>query len=131
MEERRAYMKAYLKEYRRKNKDRINAQIKEYRLTKEGFVKKTHKDMISRCGRDKNYLGMSVCDKDLFVKWSLSDEGFDAVFNEWDHDVFTTTPAIDRIDASKGYVDGNMQWITFSENSIKGNIERTIKKQQL
>lgn len=35
--------------------------------------------------------------------------------------------SIDRIDTYKGYTPENCQWITKSENTIKGNTERKLK----
>lgn len=35
-------------------------------------------------------------------------------------------PTIDRVDATKGYVEGNLRVISLSENTIKGNRERFL-----
>lgn len=33
----------------------------------------------------------------------------------------TLAPTVDRIDSSKGYELGNIQWLTLSDNASKGN----------
>lgn len=35
--------------------------------------------------------------------------------------------SLDRIDASKGYMLSNVQWLTLRDNSIKGNKEKEQK----
>lgn len=67
------------------------------------------------------YKGLEIVDREDFIEWALEDREFNRIFELWELSGFvrTETPSIDRIDGSKGYIWGNMQWLTLSDNSRK------------
>jgi hypothetical protein len=53
-----------------------------------------------------------------------------SVFREWSMDNgYKENLSIDRIDSSKNYEPSNCQWITRSENTAKGNHERSLRNE--
>lgn len=54
---------------------------------------------------------------------------FHELFLSWEQSNYSRklTPSVDRIDSSKGYYLGNMEWVTHSENSKIGS-HSNIKK---
>ena len=79
-------------------------------------------NMNKRCAdaKEKNYggKGIRVCSEwrtySTFKDWALTNG-------------YLCNLTIDRIDSSKGYYPENCQWITLSENSSKGAINRWKK----
>lgn len=72
--------------------------------------------MLQR-SRDK---GFNIIDRDLFVKWSISDKQLNTIYSNWDKETDMDMPTVDRIDNNKGYVEGNIQWLTRIDNIRKG-----------
>ena len=72
------------------------------------------------------YEGKEILDKNEFYEWSLNNEEFIRLFQNYIESGFSIkqAPSIDRIDSSKGYTKCNMRWITHSENSRLGAISR-------
>lgn len=104
-----------------------NSHTKKYEKTPKGFLVRTYRNMLSRINRvtkNKNhlYLGLDILDKETFYLWSLSTFDFKYLFSKWEQNGYkrTETPSIDIIDSNKGYILGNIQWITFSENCKRG-----------
>jgi len=103
-----------------------NKNTKKYEKTKKGFLVRCYRNMKSRVtGVTKNknhlYLGLEILDKDLFYEFSLNSNEFNVLFDKWESVSYERRicPSIDRIDPEKGYLIGNIQWITFSENCSK------------
>lgn len=72
------------------------------------------------------YLGREFCSKKDFIEWCYKEENmeiFIKLWNKWRKNSFDRkdTPSIDRIDNNLHYTPDNMQWITLSKNSSKGN----------
>lgn len=112
------------KQYRQKNNNKCT---KQYEKTKAGFLMRTYRNMYSRItGIQKKklhlYKDLALLDKQEFYSWSLNDAVFNALFDAWEELGYPRkyTPSIDRVDTTKGYELGNIQWITHSENSSKG-----------
>lgn len=64
------------------------------------------------------YAGKELIDRYAFYEWAKTNEEFNKLYISWiesgcDRKI---VPSIDRKDSSIGYVLGNMQWVTFSEN---------------
>lgn len=74
-----------------------------------------------------------IMPREDFTKFITENEAlYDELYSAWEKSGFNTklAPSIDRKDNCLGYVEGNLQLITFSENVIKGNDE-TDRKQYL
>lgn len=67
---------------------------------------------------------------DKFCKENI--DSFMSIYNNWVSNNFSRkfSPSIDRIDNNKGYELCNLQWITQSENSIKGNKDKFPFKEE-
>lgn len=78
--------------------------------------------MMKRRALKKN---LEICSKEDFKSFALSNGSLKKLHSQWINSDFDIkkSPSIDRIDNSKGYIIGNMQFITHSENVSKGNIE--------
>jgi len=95
------------------------------------------RDCYNRCSgnlskaaykKSKDYIGLECMERKEFLKYIKDNFWEDWVekFNYWEKQGFQRkfTPSIDRIDNLKGYIPGNLQIITLSENSRKGMIEK-------
>lgn len=117
-----------------------NSYTKKYEKTRNGFLMRTYRNMKSRVSgvhwkKAHLYYGLDIMPKNDFYEWSINDNSFNTLFEQWSvnaHDR-KLTPSIDRLDTSLGYVNGNVRWITHSENSKLGceskhrNSKRNIK----
>ena len=115
---------------------RLNGDMhtKKYEKTKKGKLMRTYRNMESRTkgivkGKRHLYEGLEVMQRDCFYSWSLGDEGFNRLYREWVDSGYEKrlSPSIDRVDTARGYVEGNVRWVTHSENSRLGAISRFLK----
>lgn len=102
---------------------------RKYWKTPKGKLMLTYNNMNRRVrGYVKPHLyeGKFLLDRDTFYKWSENDLNYLTLYKDWVDSDYNSklSPSIDRIDSSKGYSLGNIQWITHSENSSKGTISR-------
>jgi len=111
-----------------------NASTKKYEKTEKGFLMRCYRNMQSRItGVQKSkfhlYKGKKLLDRNLFYEWSLNNDTFHYLFNEWTNNDYNRkmTPSVDRIDSSKGYFLENMEWVTHSENSRRGVLSKNNK----
>jgi hypothetical protein len=112
----------------RERRQRIgNIYSARYEKTPSGFLMRKYRNMKSRVtGVQKKkhhlYAGIDLLDKEAFYEWSKTSKEFAELFGAWVESGYARkqTPSIDRIDPSLGYTIGNMQWITFTENSRRG-----------
>ena len=112
-----------------------NAATKKYEKTKKGFLMRCYRNMQSRItGVQKAkfhlYKDKELLDRNLFYNWSFDNDSFHSLFLEWENNEYDRklTPSVDRINSSKGYYLDNMEWVTHSENSRRGNISRNNQK---
>lgn len=117
---------AWQREYRRKNN---NSETKKYERTKKGKLMRTYRNMESRVkglAKPNLYLGLELLPRGDFYEWALGDDGFNRLYETWVRNDYDRklSPSIDRIDTSIGYVDGNIRWVTHSENSRLGGMHR-------
>jgi len=108
-----------------------NFYTKKYEKTIKGFLMRTYRNMKSRVlgiqyKKQHLYIGKSLLNKELFYEFSINDNSFNELYNNWVNCDYNRklTPSIDRIDTNKGYELENIQWITHSENSRKATINR-------
>jgi len=94
---------------------------------RENFVGKLGKTMFSRFKRNAKKRGISF-EVDMEYLWKLYEDqggkcaltGLPIIFGE--KSVDSSTASIDRIDSTKGYIAGNLQWVHKDINCMKWNI---------
>lgn len=98
--------------------------------TLRGLVIKAYSGMKSRvegrgpvAGRHL-YTGLGIMPKEEFVAWATADAVYRALHAAWVKSAYERklSPSIDRIDTQRGYVRGNVQWLTLSDNSRKAQM---------
>lgn len=116
------------REYRLKTN---NLDTKKYEKTKKGFLMRLYRNMQSRItGVQKQkwylYKGKSLLLRELFYSWSISCKDFHKLFKTWEKNNYNRklTPSVNRINSKKGYNISNMEWITHSQNSRLGSLNR-------
>lgn len=119
------------KTQREKRKRTGNWDYKKYEKTKNGFLMRLYRNMLSRVSGIQRakyhlYAGCSLLPKDEFYSWAKSSEDFLRLFREWEWSGYDRklTPSVDRIDSTYGYQLDNMEWVTHSENSRRGTMNR-------
>ena len=108
------------------------AACRKYEKTRKGFLMRAYRNMQSRIlgiqfKKHHLYAGKELMDREEFYSWSLKNDDFNRLFDEWTTSSYTRTicPSIDRIDSDFGYFIGNVRWVTFSENC------RNIKRRNI
>lgn len=106
-----------------------NAHTKKYEKSKPGYLMRSYNNMLGRVlGRVKPHLyeGLPILDRDLFYKWSLNNEDFNRLFQEYEESGYDQrlAPSVDRVDSKLGYTLDNIRWLTHAENSSLGSILR-------
>jgi hypothetical protein len=121
--------------YYRKHKAVLAERVKRYSGTLTGRLVQTYANMQRRVWgitKPHLYAGLELLPRDRFYDWSLAESDYPRLFAEWDTAgrPLRLAPSIDRIDPTKGYVLGNMRWITHSDNSRGGAQSRWSQRQQ-
>lgn len=81
-----------------------------------------HRAEITRRRKDEWETGDKIISKDDFIKFCSDNyETLYGLWKQWKESGFVRklTPSIDRIDGNKGYVEGNMQFLTLYDNQMK------------
>jgi len=114
-----------------KNRTTRFSYFKRYEKTLTGFLMRGYRNMKSRItGVQKSkhhlYAGKELMAKEDYYALARGSEVFMSLFKAWEDSGYDRklTPSLDRVDSSKGYVDGNLEWVTHSENSRRGNVSR-------
>lgn len=116
------------RQYRVKTK---NSSTLKYEKTKSGFLMRLYRNMKSRVSGVQRakyhlYAFCSLLPKEEFYTWANSSKEFHQLFNEWELSGYNRklTPSVDRVDSNRGYSLDNMEWVTHSENSRRGSINK-------
>ena len=98
---------------------------KDYRRTKQGILKQTYCAMANRVSgkheKARSAVGKPIVIQDVFEQWAMKDQEFHLLYDKWKSSGFEygLRPTVDRIDNDKGYILGNMQWLSFRDNCKK------------
>lgn len=119
---------AWQREYRRKTGD---VHTKRYERSRKGKLMRAYRNMQSRItGVQKHkhhlYEGKELLGREEFYEWAMADPEFHRLFEAWCASGYERklAPSVDRIDSGLGYIVGNMEWVTHSENSRRGSISK-------
>lgn len=135
----RVTINAYRREWYQRNKDKRTAQARAWyhenptyrsyedrKLDKSVRLSTTYSHMRARVEgrggkRDGNYVGLPCLAKEVFMDWAENDPSFHSLWDAWVTSGFVRrlTPSIDRIRPEYGYILGNLQWLTLSQNVSK------------
>ena len=106
-----------------------NSNTHKYEKTIPGFLMREYRNMQSRImGIQKNkahlYKGKELLTRTAFYEWANGSPEFHSLFNIYEKSgyMMKLCPTVDRIDSSAGYSLENMEWVTHSENSRRGNL---------
>lgn len=111
---------------------RSESEKKRRRLNRVSYLKGKYNAMVEResgsNGKSVSCVGKGVLTIDEFLDFSLNDDNFNKLFDRWKNSGFDMqeSPSIDRIKNDKGYELGNIQYITFRQNSVKDRLKNTI-----
>lgn len=112
------------REYRKKTG---NAYTRKYEKSPRGFLMRAYRNMLSRVSGVQTkkmhlYFGLPLMPKEQFYEWASRDAQFWVLYKQWVAQGYPRklTPSVNRIDSSKGYELGNVEWITHSLNSAIG-----------
>jgi len=103
---------------------------KKYRKTPRGYIMQTYRNMLSRVRgwiKPHLYSGLDIVPREEFYAWALADgseffpmlEAYIASGLD-----MRLAPSIDRRDTSLGYTLDNIRWLTHSENSSLGGMNK-------
>lgn len=108
-----------------------NSAHRKYAMTEKGFLVRTYSNMLGRVNglvKSKRhlYFGLEILSREDFYNWSLNNPDFKKLIDVYRESGYDRklAPSIDRIDSSKGYILGNIRWLTHSENSSIGSKNR-------
>lgn len=105
-------LKASWKAYYQKNKDRLKRDAaRRYRENLGAYLMYAAKARAAKFGLDFN-----LTKEDVIIPDACPVFGTPFVIGDRDH-----TPSLDRRDATKGYVKGNVEVISFRANRLKNN----------
>lgn len=117
---------AYQRQYRK-----LRGYDKKYEKTPKGFLMRMYRNMKSRIEgvqKQKHHLyeGKELFDKDEFYNWAIQQPAFHSLFQAYVEANYDRklAPSVDRVDSTQGYNFNNVEWVTHSENSRRGAINR-------
>ena len=72
--------------------------------------------------------------KDVFLNWAKNHPDFLAMYKRWKSNNFDMklTPSVNRMDSKRGYVLGNVEWLTHSQNcGLSSEVKRMKQKKAI
>ncbi len=87
-------------------------------------------------GKDTNrpdlYAGLPILPRDAFVSWAKNHPDFLNLYKQWFTSKFDRrlTPSINRMNSNKGYILGNIEWVTNSQNCGLSGAVRKMKNKK-
>lgn len=120
---------------RAENPDKYKKENRnKYRKSILGYLKEKHYAIMRRCEgfeakKSHLYEGLDYLSLDEFVSWAINNLEYNKLHNVYVKSNYNNklAPSIDRIDTTKGYELSNMRWLTHSENSRLGAVNRWNK----
>lgn len=104
-----------------------DSNTKRYEKTKNGYLMRSYRNMLSRVTGVQSkkahlYEGLDILSKEEFYEWSINDETFNSLFEEYEKSAYDMrlAPSVDREDSSLGYNLDNMRWLPHWRNSQLG-----------
>ena len=78
------------------------------------------------------YLGLPILPRDAFLNWAKNHPDFLALYKRWFSNDFDRklTPSVNRMNSNKGYVLGNIEWMTTSQNCALSSEVRKMKQKK-
>jgi len=86
----------------------------------------------NREGETKYWKGKPILPRDVFMTWAKNHPDFLSLYKRYvmsDFDI-KLAPSVNRMDSNKGYVLGNIEWLTQSQNSALAGTVRKMKNQE-
>lgn len=101
-----------------KHRHRERARAK----TPNGLLLLRYRKLCHRC-REKGWTPNFT--REDFIAWSMQNAWFNMLYVRWVASGFDKwkSPSIDRVDPSRPYEVGNLQWMTWRQNWEKGHKE--------
>lgn len=116
---------AYDRDWRRKNAVDQNAKARArkeaYRSEPLWYLGRKYDSIQNRVRGwgHSFYKGISLLPRRDFMAWAMKQPSFNVLFDQYTDAgrPRKLAPSIDRIDSKKGYIPGNMRFVTVSENT--------------
>ena len=96
---------------------------------------RSYRNMLSRVTGVQSkkahlYEGLDILSKEEFYEWSINDEIFNSLFDEYERSEYDMrlAPSVDRENSSLGYNLDNMRWLPHWKNSQLGSLSRHNKE---
>lgn len=79
-----------------------------------------------------NWAGKPILPRDVFYTWAKNHPDFLSLYKRWFMSDFDRklTPSVNRMDSSKGYVLGNIEWMTNSQNSGLSSVVKSMNQKK-
>lgn len=80
------------------------------------------------------YAGKPIMPKDVFMSWAKNHPDFLSLYKRWVSSEFDRklTPSVNRMNSARGYVLGNVEWLTNSQNcGLAGTVKKMKAKKEI